>query len=146
MRSSVAVLVLAIASCPVSAEQGRAQFTVAVTVPVRVLLEVIEQPTEITLSAADVARGYKDVSARYRVRHNDRHGYLLQIAPRTGITSRIEVHGLGAEMALRDEVLDVRRPGDAFEQELALEFRFVLDASVRPGTFALPVNVAAAPI
>jgi hypothetical protein len=146
MRSSIAALILAIASCPVSAEQGRAQFAVAVTVPVRVLLEVIEQPTEITLSAADVARGYKDVSARYRVRHNDRHGYLLQIAPRTGITSRIEVHGLGAAMALRDEVVDVRRSGDAFEQELSLEFRFVLDASVRPGTFELPVNVAAAPI
>lgn len=146
MRSSIAALVLAIASCPVSAEQGRAQFTVAVTVPVRVLLEVVEQPTELTLSADDVARGYKDVSARYRVRHNDRRGYLLQIAPRMGITSRIEINGLGAEMALRDEVLDVRRPGETFEQELGLEFRFVLDAGVHPGTFELPVSVAATSI
>ncbi|HTK96712.1 MAG TPA: hypothetical protein VL379_01705 [Pseudomonadales bacterium] len=146
MRSSIAALLLAIASCPVSGEQGQAQFTVAVNVPVRVLLEVIEQPTELTLSAADVARGYKDVSARYRVRHNDRRGYLLQIAPRTGITSRIDINGLGAEMTLRDEVLDVRRPGQTFEQELRLEFRFVLDAGVPSGTFELPVSVAAAPI
>ena len=146
MRRSIATLVLVIACGPASAEQGQAHFAVAVTVPVRVVLEVIDQPAELTLSAEDIARGYKDVSARYRVRHNDRHGYLLQIAPRLGITSRIEVHGLGAEMALRDEVLDVRRPGEAFEQELTLEFRFVLHAAVRPGTFELPVNVAAAPI
>jgi hypothetical protein len=119
---------------------------VAVTVPVRVVLEAIDQPSELTLSAEDVARGYKDVSARYRVRHNDRRGYLLQIAPRSGITSRIEVNGLGSEMELRDEALDVRRPGATFEQELRLEFRFVLNAQVRPGTFALPVYVAAAPI
>lgn len=146
MRRSIALLILVMAGNPVSAEQGRAQFAVAVTVPVRVVLEVIDQPAQLTLSAQDVARGYKDVSARYRVRHNDRHGYVLQIAPRTGVTSRIEVRGLGAEIALRDDVLDVRRPGEAFEQELTLEFRFVLDAAVRPGTFDLPVNVAAAPI
>ena len=75
-----------------------------------------------------------------------RRGYLLQIAPRTGITSRIDINGLGAEMTLRDEVLDVRRPGQTFEQELRLEFRFVLDAGVPSGTFELPVSVAAAPI
>src|SRR5512143_3410980 len=133
MRRSIATLVLVMAGSSASAEQGRSHFAVAVTVPVRVVLDVIDQPAELTLSAEDIARGYKDVSARYRVRHNDRHGYLLQIAPRLGITSRIEVHGLGAEMALRDEALDVRRPGEAFEQELTLEFRFVLDAAVRPG-------------
>jgi hypothetical protein len=146
MTRSIAILVLVMASSSASAERGPAHFAVVVTVPVRVVLEVIDQPTEMTLSAGDVARGYKDVSARYRVRHNDRHGYLLKIAPRTGITSRIEVNGLGTEISLSDEALEVRRPGEAFEQELTLEFRFVLDAAVRPGTFELPVNVAAAPI
>ena len=146
MRLSIAALVLATASCPVSGEQGQTRFTVAVTVPVRVVLEVIAQPTELTLSAEDVARGYKDVSAQYRVRHNDRNGYLLQIAPCGSLAEHIEVRGLGAELLLSDDVVDVHQPGDEFQQELALQFRFVLDAAALPGTFDLPLNVAAIPL
>jgi hypothetical protein len=146
MRSSIAALVLALATCPASGELGRAQFTVAVTVPVRVQLEVIEQPTELRLSAEDVARGYLDVSARYRVRHNDRGGYLLRIVPVSGLAQRIEVHGLGTDLVLSDAAIDVYRPGNEFQQDLAVRFRFVLDEAIHPGTFALPVSLTATPL
>ena len=147
MKGSIATLVLAsLCASPVSAEQGQARFSVAVTVPTHVTLEVIEQPAELSLTAQDVARGYKDVSARYLVRHNDRHGYLLQIAPHVGAAQRIEVRGLGADIILRDHVVDIHQAGEAFVQDLALEFHIVLNAASRPGTFALPVHVAATPL
>ena len=146
MRLTIAALVLAMASCPASGEQGRAQFTVAVTVPVRVVLEVIEQPTELTLSAEDVARGYKEVSARYRISHNDRNGYLLRIAPRSDLARYIEVRGLGANVVLSDDGVDIAQPGDDFQQELALTFHFELSEASHPGTFDLPVSLDAIPL
>jgi hypothetical protein len=66
----------------------------------------------------------------------------LQIAPHVGVAQRIEVRGLGADVILRDDVVDIHRAGETFVQDLALEFHIVLDASSRPGTIALPVHVA----
>jgi len=143
MKGSIATLILAsLCASPVSAEQSQARFSVGVTVPKHATLEVIEQPAELSLTAQDIARGYKDVITRYLVRHNDRHGYLLQIAPHVGVAQRIEVRGLGADVILRDDVVDIHRAGETFVQDLALEFHIVLDASSRPGTIALPVHVA----
>jgi len=147
MKGSIATLVLAVLfASPVSAEKGQARFSVAVTVPKHATLEIIAQPPELSLTAQDVARGYKDVFARYLVRHNDRLGYLLQIAPHVGVAQRIEVRGLGTDVIVRDDVVDIHRAGESFVQDLALEFHIVLDAASRPGTFALPVHVAATPL
>ena len=131
---------------PASAGEAQTRFNVTVTVPVHVTLEVIEEPAALTVTDADIARGYKDVAARYRVRHNDRSGCLLRIAPTVGLTRWVEVRGLGADIVLRDDVVDIHLPGDAFLQSLELEFRFVLDASIQPGSYALPVNIAATPV
>jgi hypothetical protein len=131
---------------PALADQQQARFTVAVTVPARVTLEALEPSGSITLSAEDVARGYKDVSASYRVRHNDRRGYLLQIAPRVGLARQVEVRGLGADVVLRDDTIEIHRPGAEFLQDLALEFRLLLDAAAQPGVFPLPVRLAVTPL
>lgn len=147
MRGSIVAVILAMAlGSPVWAEQGQGRFSVAVTVPARVTLEVIEQPAELSLTAQDVARGYKDVSARYLVRHNDRHGYLLQIAPRVGVTNHVEIRGLGAALVLRRDVIEIHQPGKEFLQEFELEFRFMLDGVIAPGIIELPLHVAAVPL
>ena len=146
MRGSFGtILLVAVLSNPASAGQGQASFTVGATVPVRVSLEIVEQP-EFTLTDEDVARGYKDVSAQYVVRNNDRNGYLLEFAPRGDIAQRVEIRGLGAEVVMRRAIVDVHQPGDTFRQDLSLQFHCVLDASSRPGTFELPVGVAATPL
>ena len=145
MRLTIAALVLAMASCPASGEQGRAQFTVAVTVPTS-RPRSHDQPTELTLSAEDVARGYKEVSARYRISHNDRNGYLLRVAPRSDLARYIEVRGLGANVVLGDDGVDIALPGDDFQQELALTFHFELNEASHPGTFELPVSLDAIPL
>lgn len=131
---------------PVSAEQGQAGFAVGVTIPVRVTLEVVEQPAQLVLSADDIARGYKDLSARYLVHNNDRNGCLVKVARRPGAAKSIEVRGIGQHAVLVDDVIDIHLPRDAFVQELPLEFRFVLEQSLQPGAFELPLSVAAMPI
>ena len=128
------------------ADQRQARFTVSVTVPARVVIEPLEPSDRFTLSAEDVARGYKDVAASYRVRHNDRKGYLLQIAPRVGLARQVEVRGLGTDVVMRDETIEIHRPGAEFLQDLELQFRLLLDTAVQPGVFQLPVQVAATPL
>lgn len=146
MRGSFgAIFLVATLSNPASAGQGQASFTVGVTVPVRVTLEIVEEP-QLTLTDEDVARGYKDVSAQYVVRHNDRSGYLIEFTPRGDVAQRVEIRGLGTAVVLGRAIVEVHQPGDTFLQELSLQFHCVLDATSRPGTFELPVQVAATPL
>lgn len=146
-RGSTGALALAaLLAAPALADRGQGPFEVSVTVPPQVTLESLDAPSLLAITADDVARGYKDISARYRVRHNVRRGYLLQIAPRSGLAREVRVSGLGAEVVLHDEAAEIHRSGEAFEQELALGFRFVLAAGVHPGTFELPVQLAPMPL
>jgi hypothetical protein len=140
------VALAALLAGPALADQARARFTVSAVVPKRVTLTALEQPAQLTLSVEDIERGYKDVSARYQVRHNDSHGYLLHLAPRIGLTRQIEVRGLASEVVLGDADLAVRQASAGRLHDFELAFRFVLDPAARPGSYALPVHVTAAPL
>lgn len=147
MWRSMGVVALAVQlSGPVLADQARARFTVSAVVPKRVTLTALEQPAQLMLSLEDIERGYKDVFARYQVRHNDPHGYLLQLAPRVGLTRRIEVRGLATEVQLGDADLAIRQASAGHLHDFELAFRFLLDPAARPGSYALPVHVTAAPL
>ena len=145
-RSMGVVALAALLAGPALADQARARFTVSAVVPKRVTLTVLEQPAQLMLSVEDIERGYKDVSARYQVRHNDRNGYLLHLVPRVGLTRQIEVRGLAAEVVLGDADLAIRQASVGRLHDFELAFRFVLDPAARPGSYALPVHVTAAPL
>lgn len=147
MGRSMGVVALAVLLAgPALADEARARFTVSAVVPKRVTLTVLEQPSQLALSVEDIERGYKDVTARYQVRHNDRNGYLLHLVPRVGLTRQIEVRGLAAEVVLGDADLAIRQASAGRLHDFELAFRFVLDPAARPGSYALPVHVAAAPL
>jgi hypothetical protein len=147
MGRSMGVVALAVLLAgPAMADQARARFTVSAVVPKRVTLTVLEQPSQLAVSAEDIERGYKDVTARYQVRHNDRNGYLLHLVPRVGLTRQIEVRGLAAEVVLGDADLAIRQASAGRLHDFELAFRFVLDPAARPGSYALPVHVTAAPL
>jgi len=145
-RSMGVVALAALLAGPALADQAQARFTVSAVVPKRVTLTVLEQPVQLMLSAEDIERGYKDVAARYQVRHNDPNGYLLHLAPRIGLTRHVEVRGLGAAIQLGDADLAVRQASVGRLHDFELAFRFVLDPAARPGSYALPVHVTAAPL
>ena len=147
MGRSMGVVALAVLLAgPAIADQAQTRFTVSAVVPKRVTLTVLEQPAQLTLSSEDIERGYKEVSARYRVQHNDPHGYLLHLAPRIGLTRHVEVRGLATDVELGDTDLAIRQASAGRLYEFELAFRFVLDPEARPGSYALPVHVTAAPL
>ncbi len=116
--------------------------TVTAYVPSRASIQAISEPAQFSISEQDLARGYVDVPAVYRVSNNDPQGYVLRLAPRTGITSAVEVSGLASRVVMRDDIVDVSQPAALRPQQLDLRFRLLLDAAVVPGTYELPVQVA----
>ena len=146
MKTCLAALAL-LAAIPMAAGAGdvSAIFTVSTTVPARASIETVSQPRVLSVSAEDVARGYVDVPGRYHVSHNDRSGYLLQFAPLGGIAREVQVRGVGGAWSLGGGTVEVYRPGDSFEQDVALEFRFVLAEGTRPGTFGWPLELSVQP-
>jgi len=145
-RSSWCALTLALlvaVSLPAAAEKASTRFTVSAFVPQRVSLQAIDQPALLTVSGEDIARGYKDMSARYEVRQNTGRGYLLSLSPRLGLASRVEVLGLDSAIELRDQTVDLHRNRPSGLERLVLTFRFVLNATARPGSYALPVHLSA---
>lgn len=129
---------------PVAALGGeaRAQFAVTAYVAPRVSVSTVRQPEALTVSAEDVRRGYVDVHAIYRVQGNDPAGYLVRLAPRTGIGSAVEVQGLASPVVLRDEIVEVVQPGTRTAQQLSLRIRVRLDPAAQAGIYALPVHFA----
>lgn len=121
----------------------RARFTVSAYVAPHVTLKTVSQPAELSVSGEDISRGYLDVAAVYRVQNNDPAGYMIRLAPRVGLASAIEVSGLASNVMVRDEVVEVLQPAALRAQELELRFRLLLDADAQPGTYAVPVYVAA---
>ena len=147
LRSLGAVLLLALVAGPSArADTERAAFLVTATVPERVALAKIEHPSTLAISATDVLRGYKDVSARYVVSQNTERGWVLQLSPRIGITQHVEVRGLSRDLVLGNESVEVYRPGTTAREDISLEYRLVLDADVEPGTYDMPVHVTATPL
>jgi hypothetical protein len=147
LRSLDAVLLLAlVAGASAHADTEQAQFVVRATVPARAAVEAVEQPTHLKVSAEDVARGYKDVSARYAVESNTVRGWLLRLSPRMGVTRHVEVRGLSQTVVLRGENVEIYQPQAPEPRDLELDYRFVLSPEVEPGSYELPVHVSATPL
>lgn len=147
LRSFGTFLLLAlVAVAGARADTRRAQFLVQATVPARAALAAVEQPTHLSVSEADLARGYVDVTARYTVVSNAPAGWLLQLSPRLGITHRVEVRGLSATLVVQGDGVEIFRPRTSREEPLELDYRFVLAPGVEPGTYELPIHVAVTPL
>lgn len=140
------VLLALLTGAAARADTRQAPFLVHVTVPALATVEALDQPGHLRLSTEDIARGYKDVSARYRVASNTGRGWLLRLSPRLGVTRRIEVRGLSGALVLQDDSVEIYRPRIREPRELALEYRFVLASDARPGSYELPVHLSATPL
>jgi len=147
LRSLGGVLLLAmVAGAGARADSREAQFLVRATVPARANLAAVEQPTHLSVSEADLARGYMDVPARYVVESNTREGWLLRLSPRLGITRHVEVRGLSATLVVQGDEVEVYRPWTRGAEHIEVDYRFVLAPDVEPGTYELPIHVAATPL
>jgi hypothetical protein len=95
----------------------------------------------VEISASDIERGYVESTATYRVRSNDRRGFLLQVRPRTARAEAVQLGGGALSIALGTDGIELHRPWQAGAQEILLRIRVRLDGLVRPGRIELPVHV-----
>jgi hypothetical protein len=94
----------------------------------------------VSITAADVQRGYLDVSRHYRLQTNAPDRVVLQLNPRVGLTDSIDVEGFRAVLHLQDSSLEILQP---LAREFMLNYRLWLRAGALPGEYPLPVQVAA---
>jgi hypothetical protein len=138
-----AVIVLA---APAGAATRAASFGVSAQVVGRTSLQAVDEPAVITLSVEDLALGYKDVDAHYRVHATRAMRYLLSLTPLTGLTDSIRIDGLGAPVVLELAEVAVSQPAARGVNDLRLRFRLALRPSIAPGTYALPVRLSVSTI
>lgn len=115
-----------------------ANLQVSVRVLPHVRLQADASPVAIT--AADIRRGYLDVSRRYTLQTNAPESVVLQLNPRVGLTDSIDVEGFQAPVHMQDSSLEITQP---LAREFTLNYRLWLNAGAMPGEYALPVQVAA---
>jgi hypothetical protein len=124
------------------AVQRSAAMPVSVTVIANAKLQSSYQPTQIKITAADVARGYVEVPAasRFTVATNSRSGYLLEFHPVGNLVESVQVGGLGNAVRLgADGGTIVQRglPSPNLTHELS--FRFSLSPETQPGNYPWPL-------
>ena len=140
MRSPWLLLVLlaALHIGTARAETASPNLQVSVRVLPHVRLQADTSP--VSISAADVRRGYRDVSRHYQLRTNAPDRVLLQLNPRVGLTDSIDIDGFQAPLRMTDSSVEISQP---FACEFTVNYRLWLSAGAMPGEYALPVQVAA---
>jgi hypothetical protein len=140
MRSGWLLPVLLAVAC---AGTARAE-TVSATLPVSVLVlphvRLQQDASPVDITTADIARGYRDVSRRYTLVTNEPERVLLQLNPRLGLTDGVDIGGLRAPLRMADGTVEIGQP---LAREFTLTYRLWLNAAAIPGSYALPVQVAA---
>jgi hypothetical protein len=140
-------LVLGVLFSPlqVIAQSQQLNLTVSATVLKRASLQVLAQPSAVTVSAADIERGYVDVptSARLAVRSNSPDGFMFEFVSQGEFVRGLRVKGLGAELQMGPGGGFVRHISGPFRnQVLDLTFRIDLSSAARPGVYPWPVRMA----
>jgi hypothetical protein len=146
MCSTLAVSTIAPA---VEAAQAKSQIAVTAVVPSQALGQVVQQPSQITITDSDIARGYIEVLAgsQLRVTSNNPAGYVIDFFTRLPIFSSVRVTNGNGSADLGPEGGTIIERGQMGRNlPLALTYRFVLASSVQPGTYAWPLALNVRPL
>jgi hypothetical protein len=130
---------------PAEAAQNHAALQVSVTVIANAKMQTSYQATQLTITEADVARGYVEVPAasRFSVRTNSRTGYLMEFHPVAGLFESVQVGGLGSPVQLgADGGSIVQRGPLASNMTHELSFRFALRPEAQPGLYPWPLQLS----
>lgn len=139
--------VLLLVPCDLFAGSASGKMSVSVTVIARAVLSV-EGPTAVTVTGADVARGYVEIATPIRLttRTNSRAGYLLTATPFSANFTVVDLSTPDASIALRGTDAWLQRPYIAGGETLAMHARLWLAPGTAAGTYEFPVTFSASPL
>jgi hypothetical protein len=146
MCSTLAVSTIAPA---VEAAQQRSQIAVTAYVPAQAVGQVVQQPSEITITDSDIARGYVDVpvGSQLRVTSNNPAGYVIDFFTRLPIFRGVRVSNANGTADLGPDGGTIIERGQMGRNlPLNLAYRFMLASSVQPGTYAWPLALNVRPL
>lgn len=141
MRAPYTLLVLcsALAAPGGWAAEVRTSMLVSATVVAHASVETVGSAAGVTVTDADLRRGFVDVTRTYQLRSNTRQA-LLQLHPRVGLTRQIDVAGLSSPLQISDTSVEILQPAT---EQLRLRFRLWLQPAAVVGEYLLPVHLAA---
>ena len=145
----VALMGLSLTPALAVADASEAKLAVSATVMKHASLKVLAQPASVIVTAADVARGYVDVSSpsRVAIQSNSLSGYMLMFATEGEFLRQTLVGGLGNDVQLDGAGGGIARSAEGpgmSKATLALVFRFMLSESARQGVYAWPMRLSVA--
>jgi hypothetical protein len=127
----------------------RGQIAVTAFVPAQIVSQHVRQPSEITITDADIARGYVEIpdASQLRVTSNNPAGYVVDFFSRLPIFTSVRISSAGGSANLgSDGGAIVERGRQGRDMPLNLSYRFNLVAQVQAGTYAWPLALNARPL
>lgn len=130
---------------PVYAASTSTNVQVSVQVIARAIVSIDSQPASVTVTDADIARGYVDVTAPIvvRVRTNSRRGYVLQVENQSETFSSVELTSGEVQMSVANHEAFLQRPYIAGGDLIPMHARLHLSQVATAGSFSLPVAFTA---
>ena len=141
MKAAATAALILLLPALAAAERTTTNINIAATVLAHITLSAVDEPADLSVSERDLARGYVDARARYRVQTNDRDGFRLRFVPRVGLASEAAIEGLGSTVVVRDLEVDVMQA--ASTRYLDLSIRFKLEPDLPAGRYPWPLQLSA---
>lgn len=127
------------------AGQGRAVLPVSATVIANARLINHLQPTEMTLTSADLTRGFAvfPLASRFTVVTNSRVGYVIEVQSQAPMFESVQISGLSSVAELGAEGGSIYQRGTPVAGKIqVLSYRFALRPDAVAGTYAWPLQLA----
>lgn len=136
-----------VGALPVVASSSSATMQVSVQVIARAIVTVDGQPSSVTITAGDLARGYVDIDSPIlvHVRTNSRQGYMLQVDNVSDAFSSIEVSSGDVTMNVAHESW-IQRPYVSGGDLLPIHARLHLAAGATAGSAPVSIAFNASPL
>lgn len=134
-------------TAPLRAGSTKATMHVSVQVIASATVKIDAQPT-IDVTAADVARGYVDLTAPMVLhgRTNSRNGYLLQVVKTSEEFNAVDLELPDASLNVGSSESWIQRPYVAGGEVVPVHARLYLAPVAMPGPHAIPVSFSASPL
>jgi hypothetical protein len=125
------------------ARRGSSRIRVSAKVASSATIRMLGQPSNITITGKDIARGYVDAPAasRIEVRSNTPHGCLPVFGDSNGPFRETVVRGSEREIQIGPGIGCVPIPRTRGPFTMELGYRFYLSGDARPGTYDWPLTI-----